>query len=284
MSAHSPTIFHSLFAGSVSGMASIAVCHPFDVLRTKMQLNPHLSIATVFQSDMKNGVMSFYKGITGPFFAQALYKSVIFASNTVCHRYVFSDVYNSFTIFCSGTIAGTVNSLIVAPVEIVRTRQIIESQSQAKSTSYLTAIQENYMRNGMKGFWISLVPTIVRDGPGMGVYMLSFDCTKRTLLSFYSPPSYAKDNHPTAVPLWIRLVSGGTAGIAYWTWALPVDSIKTLIESRKAEFTIRSIRQHLNFQHLYKALPIAYLRGIPSAAVTLSVYEVVVDGLQKSVA
>jgi hypothetical protein len=125
MSAHSPTIFHSLFAGSVSGMASIAVCHPFDVLRTKMQLNSHLSIATVFQSDMKNGFLSFYKGITGPFFAQALYKSIIFASNTMCHRYLFSDVYSSFTIFCSGTIAGTVNSLVVAPVEIVRTRKNI---------------------------------------------------------------------------------------------------------------------------------------------------------------
>ncbi len=274
-----PSVFQSLLAGSFSGMAAILVCHPFDVLRTNIQLNPKQPVSNIFKNTFQGGFSALYKGITAPFFAQGLYKSIIFASNTISQRYLFPNSNYYYAIFLGGILAGAVNSLVVSPVEIIRTRQILAGAKDKKEVPlhFMSVIKDIYARNGLKGFWISVIPTIVRDAPGMGFYMLSFDLTKRFLLKSFVPES-------PSVPLWVRLLAGSAAGIAYWTWAIPVDTLKTIIESSNAKrFSVKQTIEHFtnNFSNLYRGLPIAYLRGIPSAAVTLTVYELAIEELKQ---
>ena len=272
-----PTIFESLVAGSMSGMAAILVCHPFDVLRTNIQLHSTQPVSSIMKSTFIGGFSTLYKGITGPFFAQGLYKSIIFASNTFSQSYLFSSNNYLTSIFMGGMLAGAINSLVVSPVEIIRTRQIFSNTSQG-SNQYLSVVRDIYKRNGISGFWIGIIPTIIRDAPGMGFYMISFDLVKKFLLHVHRNSS--DNSNGLEVPLWVRLVAGSAAGIAYWTWALPVDTFKTLIESSnmKKFSPISAWHQFVSsFHHLYRALPVAYARGIPSAAVTLTVYELVIE-------
>ena len=141
-------------------------------------------------------------------------------------------------------------------------------------------MKDIYGRNGPKGFYISFFPAVLRDGPGMGFYMLAFDQTKKFLMNTF----YSNEKEVKSIPIWVRLFSGAFSGIAFWTWALPIDTIKTTIEASIAkEFSFQIAAQHFraNMHNFYRALPVAYLRGIPSAAVTLTVYELVIEQFQK---
>lgn len=262
-----PTALESLVAGSISGMAGIVVCHPLDVIRTQMQIKSLSLGKSITLINQEGGVRAFFKGIGVPFAAQAVYKSLIFSTNTLSQKYIFHGVNSPMNIFLSGLIAGAVNSAIVAPVEAIRTTQILAATSGSGATTITKAVKSIYMNRGVVGLWYSYPPTVLRDGPGMGFYMLAFDVCKRQLMEWTNTPS-------NAVPIWIKMSAGSMAGIAFWTWAMPIDTVKTVIESTLVNKTSLSESiKGLDWMRLYRALPVAYMRGIPSAAVTLTVYE-----------
>jgi phosphoenolpyruvate carboxykinase (ATP) len=71
----------TVIIGSISGCLAIAVCHPIDVVRTKMQVQASTFGACVRDTADKEGLRGFYKGFSGPFIAQGVYKSVLFSVN-----------------------------------------------------------------------------------------------------------------------------------------------------------------------------------------------------------
>jgi hypothetical protein len=279
--------FDSLLAGSASGMAAVLVCHPLDLIRTKMQIQHTLSISQAFKASWsEGGIKSLYKGFSMPFVAQVGYKSIIFVTNTLSQQYLFTNSTSYISMFLSGTIAGSVNGLVVAPVEIVRTTQIMSKGADGTGQMPVSqAIRHIYQHRGFGGFWMTLLPTIIRDGPGIGLYLIAFDKTKKWLLS-----QGGYDSKTTSCPVWMRLVAGSFAGIAFWTWGMPIDSLKTRIESSiKAHGHNMSIAEIVKQQirgvkliELYRALPVAYVRGIPSAAVTLTTYDLCLEYLLRS--
>jgi solute carrier family 25 (mitochondrial carnitine/acylcarnitine transporter), member 20/29 len=270
----------AILAGSLSGMAAVTVCHPFDVLRTKIQTSSHLSVSVAIRSTFNQGLSSLYQGFAFPFIAQTIYKSVIFSTNTLSKQYIFQGDTSKKSLLLSGIIAGSVNATIVAPVEIVRTHQIL-SNNTTEVPTIIQVLKNLKSKFGLSVLWTGLIPTILRDGPGIGLYLLAFEETKRILISKYS----TNQSTPT---LWMRVVSGSVAGVAFWTWAIPIDTIKTKIESAYKQqnvhiggFQIASkVSKDLSLIGMYRALPLAYMRGIPSATVTLTVYDMVMDSLQ----
>ena len=86
------------------------------------------------------------------------------------------------------------------------------------------------------------------------------------------------------------MIAGAFSGIAFWLYALPVDTIKTIIEADKQYMMDRTnvrlwgkilttVRKQGGVLSLYKALPVALLRGIPGAMITLSAYDAIFDML-----
>eukprot|EP00981_Chlorochromonas_danica_P011880 scaffold4338_cov183-Ochromonas_danica.AAC.4 len=249
-----------------------------------MQID-HLSTLQAIRKTLQNGFQGLYSGFNVPFCAQAVFKSVMFCTNTLSRQYLFQGDHSTSSLFTSGLIAGSVNSLIVAPVEIVRTHQILAAGSSS-SSSLWQIMSGLRAQHGLSVFWSGWPPAILRDGPGVGVYLLTFEEMKKYLLQRHSPSS-SSSSTTAPPPLWVRVVSGSTAGIAFWTWAIPIDTIKTLIEStyrsstNKSNITffevIKQVRDQINLSRMYRALPLAYMRGIPSAAVTLTVYDIVIE-------
>jgi hypothetical protein len=228
-------------------------------------------------------------------------------------------------MFLSGAIAGSVNGFLVAPIELIRTRQITmkaKHYDQSPASKTLTAsnngnfwvcLRDILREGGMLGLWRSVIPAIVRDGPGIGIYLLTFDVMKKWLSqsshSFEKPPSSypqssligrnisssRNDDHPhdgvviaAAQPkLWMKLVAGSCAGITYWMFALPVDTMKTLIEhSSTVAIGLPALGRHMyviisdgGIIRLFRAWPVAFGRGIPAAAVTLTSYDLISEYL-----
>ena len=84
-------------------------------------------------------------------------------------------------------------------------------------------------------------------------------------------------NHKADEPLTQGAVvlSGATAGVAFWIWALPVDTIKTWIQNgtaRNLRHALAQITTRTKLAQLFRGWPMAYGRGAPSAAITVSTY------------
>jgi solute carrier family 25 carnitine/acylcarnitine transporter 20/29 len=289
----------SFIAGSISGMASIVVCHPFDVLRTKIQLSTtNLSYYKILQNEFH--FSNLYKGFLVPFAAQGLYKAIVFSTFSFSNNYLHRGEQSSLSTFFSGLLAGTLNSFVVSPVELVRTRIILENKTANSNQLYsiYECVKNIKSEKGLFGLWRGIIPTIIRDGPGVGFYMFSFRYFKNYFSSFISLKRHEFNNNNTWL---IKICAGSLAGISFWIWALPMDTIKTLIESEKTvvgkmqsnvsfiekyfkpvQLTVQKLMAngvYNGIKKLYNAWPLAISRGIPSAAVTLTTFDVVSEYL-----
>lgn len=274
-----------IIAGSIAGCASVLACHPFDVIRTHWQLqlaqnqnksagelvpNSLLQVIREIRMQGDKNIFNFYQGLLPPFTAQAFYKSIIFVSYSISMERIFDSYSPSTKVFLSGTIAGSINAFVVAPIEYLRTQQI------TKNDRLSNLIESLVKSKNLHFLWSSLLPSILRDGPGVGVYFLTYSLMKAFLTS-----------NENQEPLLLRkIVAGSLAGISYWTWALPFDVIKTNIENENKFGTLRTtvltttrLIHQRGILGLYRAWPIAFGRGIPSAAITLSTYEIILERL-----
>lgn len=245
-----PSPLESVLAGTVSGMAAVTICHPLDVLRTRMQL-----ASSTNQPKLSMSVL--YSGFWYPFAAQAYYKAVIFSSNNFCSK-LLTDyaMHPSLKTFLCGMFAGSINACVVAPVEMLRTARILgDSNNLSPSLSRL---------------WTALLPTMVRDGPGMGLYFLAFRETRSYLSSCSSSSSH----------LAVNVQAGAVSGVAFWLWAIYFDTWKTEVEARlPSSPSSSSVSSMSRVGRSLRSLPIALLRGIPSAAITWVVYQAATDSL-----
>ena len=277
-----------LLAGSISGCAGVLVCHPFDVIRTRVQISKENKGALACLRDVikESGVRGLYNGILGPLLAQAVYKATIFTTNSLVSKHLFTGPKSNQSVFLSGAIAGSLNAAIVSPVELLRTRHILSSTT----ATYSTILRSLLIERGFLGLFRGLIPTIFRDGPGVGVYFLTFDLCKSNLLeaSLSISPHRCETVSPSnSTLLTIKLLSASCAGIAFWTVALPVDTIKTLYESAnisgglacQSRWLLRTINEGGGLSMLFRAWPVAMGRGIPSAAITLTTFDIVSEWL-----
>ena len=278
------SIFYTMLASSFAGCCSVLLCHPIDVARTQLQLsnsmNGRQNISMITNFMHTQGLFAFYRGIIPPLVAQTFYKSTIFTTNNFMISNVFNHQITNSTIFISATVAGSINALIASPVEFVRTQQIINN------TKLFSTINLIINRHGSAELWRSLLPALIRDGPGVGFYFLAFESTKKLLSNDFTK----------SATLSTKIIAGCAAGIAFWTYGLPIDTVKTMMESKSYNNqinqtfqkqsslnifiqTAKQLYQIGGISKFYQAWPFAFGRGIPSAAITLTIYELTLEYL-----
>ncbi|GLE07377.1 hypothetical protein PINS_up017539 [Pythium insidiosum] len=272
----------SVVAGSVSGMASVVVCHPFDTIRTRLQISPHRFRGFFHCASLtiqRESVLGLYKGFLPPFFSQAVYKSVIFTVSSKLRNDVLPTCSSlqpfltpSSVSLISGAVAGGLNAFLVAPVELVRNRLQVQYESNRATRRYhgtVHCITQVLKQEGFFAFWRGLSTTVLRDSLGVACYFLGFDFAKRHLTA-------SRQLNDTSV----LLAAGAFGGISFWAIALPFDTIKSLIQvdttqGKNTTFiatTARLIREH-GISHLFRGWQAAFSRGIPGAAITFWAFE-----------
>lgn len=330
---------NSLFAGSIAGVSSTLVCHPFDVIRTKMQsavMESTLSTTTaaaaagkgsssttsratatangplhiVSQTIKNGGGRALYTGLALPLAAQAVYKATVFTVNNVTQSALVQwNTEESFTKgsllaepysltlgdkFVCGFVAGGVNAaLFVTPVEYVR-NQLIGQHSRSTAgqkiakpmTGPLDVIRTTIAKSptGILGLWRGVQVTMARDSIGCGFFFYAMELSQRYLASNNNNNS---DGRPPT--LGVTICSGAMAGLAYWLAALPLDSVKTWVQSDMAESAVGAVRLSLQdhgpmktMGRLMSGYQVAYARGIPSAAITVTTYSLCYQALQNT--
>lgn len=278
-----PTLSDRLAAGSMAGMVAIAVCHPFDTLRTRMQSSSKLTSISQALNNMvkRESIFALYNGFWPPFFSQGLYKAIVFTVSSFIgdhlHQIPYLAPYTTTISIISGASAGTVNSFIVTPIELVRNRMQLQG-SGLSSVKYRSSIDcaMHVVRSdgGWRSLWRGNTATIARDSVGMAAYFTAYDVAKRALAPHLSETA-------------TTLVAGACGGLGFWVLALPLDTAKTLIQidspivkntntagGRKISllWACQQICKQYGIKYFFRGWQVAFSRGIPSAAITFYVY------------
>jgi hypothetical protein len=291
---------NSLVAGSISGMASTICLYPLDVIRTKLQALPirgttakQLGPAQMFRETIQyGGVRALYTGMALPLAAQAAYKGTVFTVNNVANNLLLrrhADAQLSIVDrFLCGALGGGVNALIfVTPVEFVRNQLIAQHSKLAAGHGVVQlrrgswdVIHQSVKSHGIRSLWRGASWSVARDVWGCGWFFVTMFAVQSTLTLPGEEPSFSA-----------TVVSGACSGLMFWVASLPLDTVKTWVQSADLAVTpvnatgsIGDILRQKGIGGLLHTLSrgwqVAFARGLPSSAITMTVYSYTYRHLQ----
>ena len=191
-----------------------------------------------------------------------------------------------------GGIAGIVSSLVVCPVDLVKTRMqnanviaaaassasVGSSSSSSSSSSSLRVAREILGNHGVAGLYRGLGATVARQCPGFVAYFGSYDATRSALLPYLrrrrrrrgddgddgissaaATTANATGGRRRRDELLASIAAGGLSGTLSWAIVYPLDLIKTRIQSlphdcRAREWGMVSVGSDVVRRHGWRAL------------------------------
>ncbi|XP_063595922.1 mitochondrial basic amino acids transporter-like [Penaeus indicus] len=209
-------------AGCLGGCAGVAVGHPFDTIKVRMQTqdfrNPKYRGAFhCFNSILKNeSIRGLFKGMSSPMAGVAVVNAIIFGVQGNVSRHMKDpDALRSHVI--AGSSAGLVQAFVTSPMELLKTR--LQLQESSALTSPIECARRIFQTEGLKGLFRGQMITVMRDVPAFGTYFLTYESLSRLYVG--------DDGLPSAPAV---LMAGGMAGVASWMITYPIDVVKTRLQ------------------------------------------------------
>ena len=265
---------HDLIAGGIAGSAGIAVGHPLDSLKVRMQMSGG-SIQSIISQSSKLG--SVWNGLPAPLAGAAVLNACIFftygSTTRVWDKYVQSDDNSNHNTLAKeaicGGITGFASSFIMCPTEHVKTKLQLNATLYRNS---LYAAKRIIANHGLIGLNRGFVATAIRQSPGFCVYFGSYERLKYSLQA---------QNNIQCNELIASIIAGGIAGSLSWAIVYPIDLIKSRIQAlpvdcNKNDRSIMHIGNTIlkegGWKALYRGFGITVLRAFPVNAVILTTH------------
>jgi len=133
--------------------------------------------------------------------------------------------------FWAGSLARTVTTIAVSPIELIRTKQ----QSLNHSSSILEVLRSELRKeNGFRNLWRGVAPTLWRDVPFSAIYWTLYENTKARYLNRYANSSNRKRE-----TIFASFWAGASSGVIAATLTHPFDLVKTRKQIELYELTPR---------------------------------------------
>ncbi|ODQ46102.1 hypothetical protein PICMEDRAFT_73576 [Pichia membranifaciens NRRL Y-2026] len=276
-----------IFAGTVGGVAQVLVGQPFDTTKVRIQSSPTpgTSPIEVIRSLLKNeGPLAFYKGTLLPLVGIGACVSIQFSVNESMKRF-FTYVndgpnrMNSLQFLIAGGAGGFANGFLASPIEHVRIRLQVQTGSSAGGAGVykgpIDVLRHIYSAGGTAAIFRGLVPTLMRESIGIGVYFMTFEALVQNTMHKHS---IARQQ----VESWKLCLFGGLAGYSMWITVYPVDVIKSKLQTdtlgawkyRNSLHVVRSIlASPLGWRGFFVGFTPTILRAAPANAATFMAFE-----------
>ncbi|KAL6095622.1 slc25a47 [Pungitius sinensis] len=282
--------FVDFVSGSFAGACGVAVGYPLDTVKVRLQTQRQFTgiwqcVAVTFS---KEGVHGFFKGMTLPLATIALTSSVVFGTYRNCLQCLTQArgaQSGKLDVFLSGMAAGVAQTSVMAPGDMVKVR--LQCQTEPKRGGgggggathkpkyrgpvhcLLRIVQEE----GFRGLYRGALPLMLRDTMSYATYFLTYAAVCELLTeSGEKRPSWSG-----------VMLAGGVAGVVGWTWATPMDVIKSRLQMDGAALGTRRYR---GFFHciadtartdgagvFFRSLGINWARAFPVNMVVFVTYE-----------
>ncbi|KAM4737171.1 solute carrier family 25 member 45 [Anableps anableps] len=272
--------FLEFIAGSISGAVGIAVGHPLDTVKVRLQAKSVYKgiFDCVAKTYLNEGFHGFFKGMSFPVLTTGLANSVVFGSYSNALDYLSqSDCslpshckqVSSLQVFTAGCFSGIVQVLVCAPIDLVKVRL----QGQTTAERYrgpIHCVAVILQQEGFRGLYRGGVALALRDVPCYGLYFLPYEVTRKALTETGEEPG-----------TFAILMAGGVAGVVTWACATPMDVVKARLQmsgagGRQYSGVLHCIRVSLKEEGVrvfFKGLLLNSVRAFPVNAITFLTYE-----------
>lgn len=173
-----------------------------------------------------------------------------------------------------GASARSIAGVVLLPVTVIKTRfesEVYHYRSMSEAT------RDIYRTHGMRGLYSGLIPTLIRDAPYSGIYLVFYVQAKR-----FVPERVKEGSHLVAANFACGIVAGLLASLV----TQPADVIKTHMQLSPGKFssiatTVLLIAKEEGVAGYFRGLVPRMLRRTLVTAMAWSFYEQVTKGFIK---
>ncbi|CAK1596393.1 unnamed protein product [Parnassius mnemosyne] len=273
-------VFKAFLAGSFSGTFSTILFQPLDLVKTRLQNpNQHVVAATV-NSRIQPGMITIFANIVRQEHIAGLWRGMVpsiarcvpgvglyFSSLHWLKSKLGKENLGPMEAVCLGVLARSMSGVALIPITVIKTRY---ESGVYKYNSLSGALKTIYKAEGIKGLVCGLGPTLARDAPFSGLYLMFYTQTKQALpKEWLNTPSTASVLHFSC---------GVVAGIAASLATNPADVLKTKMQLYPDKFpnafsAAVYIHRTYGVQGYFKGAVPRMLRRTLMAAVAWTVFE-----------
>jgi len=256
-------------------MCLVAVGHPFDLLKVRLQTsNQYTGALDCMRKTMaRDGVRGLYRGMSAPLVGVTPIFAVCFWGYDVgkqLSRWAYSQdksaALSMGQIMFAGGFSAIPTTLIMAPGERIKVLLQIQGQHAEKGippkySGPVDVIKQLAREGGIRSIFRGTFATLLRDVPGSVAYFGVYEGCKR----LFTPAGSSLN--PLAI-----FVAGGLGGMANWLVAIPPDVLKSRYQSapegqyRGLWGVLKDVLRESGVRGLFKGVGPAMARAFPANA------------------
>lgn len=296
----SSTYIALFLPGAAQGTCSVALGHPFDTVKTRLQARGPQSAAaqhrcfrtlsTMVAMLRQEGVRSVYRGVVPPLIMIAAKRSVQLTlfDYLLSAQHVPQATASSLLVraksqlrgngFVSGAIAGGAGTIVGCPLHVVKIQT--QNSTKASTENAFTCAVSIFRIEGFAGFYRGWQHHLVKDVLFASMYLGSYNHIKQRhdVLEFILGPTLSSGETICTKESRVRInqfLSGSLASMLTWTVLFPVDAVKTCVQARRAS-TLSGVYVALGgCRGMYQGLGAALTRAGPVSGCAMLSYETV---------
>jgi len=263
--------FTNFIRGGTVGIATVIVGYPFDTVKVRMQNRYFYSMVTSFsETYKKQGINGFYRGCQAPLCVLIIkrgYQYPLFEEtrNQLINNTGYFKAINQYSAgYLAGSVAGLSGTIFSCPMHNVK----IKMQNQIKpiiETNFRNTIKNIYQVRGIKGFYLGFKMTLLRDFFYSGSYLGNYG-----LMRQHAEEHDFNNRFLNGIKLGI---CGAISSIITWSIFLPIDAVKTNIQSEKKTLVLRNRIAKEGIRTLWVGYLPVIIRTIPTSIAAMFLYE-----------
>ena len=258
-------------AGGCGGLSLLAVGHPFDTIKVRVQTQPEIyknAIQAAKLTVSKEGPAALYRGVgamipgIAPVFALSFmgygHGKSIFGTDTTSG------------IMMAGFFSAFYTTALIGPGERIK---CVAQTSNKYGSGALNVIKGLYKEGGIMTFTKGSGLTLARDGFGGAFYYGAYELLKQNYLKKHN----LKEDQ---LPILQTIGFGGLGGMAMWITAMPLDNIKSRIQTAPEGTSGREVIGQIMGEVkrdgpkvVYRGLGVTLARAFPANAACFVGYE-----------
>ena len=257
-------------------------------MKTHLQTSkPSTTVREVIQNIFReHGARGFYRGTTAPMVAFGVCSSIWFGVNFNAEKWFFArrgiettgnghaqeEVLPLHEGMLCGALAGFAGNCLLTPMERVK----IYTQTHNSTSGGFRTLTHLVRNEGFTGLYRGFWGISVRESLQMGVYFPVYSWTRALLIQ-------ATGASPDA--WWLPLVAGAHTGNMCWVVSMPVDKMKTRVQSGQCpsfSAAYKSIMKEGGIRAFWRGTLMACMRATPLHATIHFTYDNIYDVLEKA--
>ncbi|KAL8586843.1 hypothetical protein ACOMHN_052719 [Nucella lapillus] len=230
----------SFLAGALSGSLSTLLLQPLDLVKTRLQSPVHIGANTgmmhiAISVVRQEKFLALWNGVWPSLMRCAPGVGLYFGTLHYLRSNFGSSNPKPLESLCMGMTTRSITGVIMLPITVMKTRY---ESGKFKYRGLTNALVLTYKVEGFRGLYRGLAPTLLRDVPFSGLYLMFYNRLKQNT----QPSVYGGELEPL-----MNFCNGVMAGALASVVTQPADVIKTNIQL-----------QHNGHRHLKQVLIYIY--------------------------